>query len=185
MRKYTDEERDWLDKFNNTNKTEICKEVRWDTMTQRWEVFNYYDENKEFECFTEHMEDVVNSLNKVPMDKMAANASKPIERVVGPRAGRYTASDYQTMLSIMLSHRYENALISMIDKDLQADRNLPTYDYPMYPGIIKKGRVFRVTSFFEGKKTFVGAFLDLEDAKKALAKHNREITHRGYGVDYE
>jgi hypothetical protein len=185
MRNYTEEEREWLNKFNNDHKHDTCQEARFDTMTQRWEVFNYYDENKEFECFTEHMEDVVNSINRVPMDRMATRAQKPVDRVVGYRAGRYTASDYHTLPNILFSDRYENALISMIDKDLQSERNMPTYDYPMYPGIVRKGRVFRVTSFFQGNKTFIGAFLDLEDAKRALAEHNRTVTHRGYGVDYE
>lgn len=185
MRSYTNEERHWLDRFNEELRNKQRSGVMFDTMNQRWENYDYYDDNREFECFTEHMEDVVNSKNKVPMDRVATLASKPIERVIGSKANKYSPSDYYALPHSMYSHRYENAVIDMIDKDLAAERKLQTRDFPDFPGIIKKGCVYKVTSFFEGTSRFVGCFLDLEDAKKALREYNRTVTHRGYGVDYE
>jgi hypothetical protein len=107
----------------------------------------------------------------------AERCLQPSKRGLGPRGPAYSPRDYWAMPDPWYSHRWVDYLIDVIDKE-RGDK-----EDTGIPGIIFEDGMFKVFSFFEYEKNYIGEYATLDRAESALIKYNREITKRGHGVD--
>lgn len=206
MRKFSAEEQAWMDRFDDKWKHDQSVTTEYDTMSQTWVDFEFLDEEGEHECFSDRMDEVMAAGARTEPDARAERAMKPRDckfdkaRLADrpglqgvTRGSQLTPSDYYCLPSLWYSHNYCDKIIDVIDKEAKekrpAIRGCGGYtpevkEFPAYPGIIKRGAFYKVTSFFEGEKYDLGVFTSFSRAKDALITFNREVATRGCGVDY-
>jgi hypothetical protein len=165
--KLTNEQRDWLSKFDNSynNRRKAQRGYREDSF--RAVKYELDEETLPFvvETTPEH---TFNNLPKGILDVM-----KPSERI----NTIYTTSDYYALPQLWYTGNWEDLLNNQIDRE----RGLSDDDDTGIAGIVKKNGLFKVSSFHDSTRVSIGTYITLEQAKEALISYNKKLG-RGYGV---
>ena len=181
MRRYTREELDWIKKFDRSyNHDRHVRTVREDTarLPERIGLSGWGGDGQP----VDYIHELIGTADASIYEKLTytqREIMEPLTRKVSNNSNRYSPADYYALPQAW----YTNAWVDRVNESIDRDRGLSDEDDTGVAGIIRKDGHFQVSSFFNGQLVRIGNYINLEEAKQALVKYNKEVTGRGYGVD--